>query len=634
VVQTARPTAAAEPRDAVEWLREHKVTVTALVMIVAQLWWKAILLGHSYFRQDDYRFLDRAVFSGFGWHYLTWIEAGHLLPVAMVLTWILARTSLYNWPLTCTVTMVILAGACLAMWKMLRTLFGNRPLILIPLGIYLFSPLSLAGMDWWAVAIEMLPLELAIFMAVDAHVRYLRTRRMRTAVAATAWTAMAMASMDKGAVLPFLLLALTSAFLVPAASSRWPVAVIRVLREYWRIWVMYAVVLATYLTIFLILLYDSTSKPGSIGSASRVFDLATTMIGSTVLTGALGGPWQWWQAGLGFAQTSPPTALAQLAWAVALIAVVASCLFRQRAWRAWAIIAGWIVFADILPVALGRLQEYPASLLGVQARYVTEGAGVLAVCVAIAFVPLAGERDAYRLRAPSLRVLIRGITAVLACGFLAGSVWSSVSLESTFTASTAQARSYIATAGAAVAEAPRHALIIDTATPPYIMDPGLFGTNGYTSQVIGALARSRGRGDLTWTTWPSGVYDRQIMIFNLQGQLRPALLAGPSSRPLPPHSSCWTTAPIPLSGTLYRWPWVVRVTYSGPATVLTVGFGTDIQSVAVSAGHHEVYLPVVGSGNAVYVLSTSTNACVSKVTVGSFQPSDSATGIPSAIIAG
>lgn len=634
MVQTVRSVAAAEPRDAMEWLREHKVTVVALLMIVAQLWWKGILLGHSYFRQDDYWFLDRAVFNGFGWHYLTWIEGGHLLPVAMALAWVLARTSLYNWPLTCGVTMLVLAGASLAMWKMLRTLFGNRSLILIPLGIYLFSPLSLAGMDWWAVAVEVLPLELAMFMAVDAHVRYLRTRRMRTAVAAAAWSALAMASMDKGAVLPFLLLALTSAFLVPAARSRWPVAVLRVLREYWKIWTLYAVLLAAYLSIFLVLLYDSASKPGTVGSAGRVFDLAVTMIGSTVLTGALGGPWQWWQAGLGSTQASPPSVLAQLAWAVALIVVVVSCLLRQRGWRAWAIIAGWIVVADIVPVAIGRLQQYPASLLAVQARYVTDATGVLAACVAIAFVPLAGERDAYRLRAPSLRVAIRGVTAVVVCGFLAGSVWSSVSLESTFTATTAVARSYIATAGAAISEAPRHALIIDTATPEVIMDPGLFGTDGYTSQVIGALARSRGRADLTWTTSPRGVYDGRVMVFDSHGQLRPALLAGPVSWPLPRHSRCWTVGNIPLSGTLYRWAWVMRVTYSGPATVLTVGFGTDVETVAVSAGHHTVYVPVLGSGDTAYVLSTSMNACVSKVTVGSFQPDNSAAAVPSGIIAG
>jgi hypothetical protein len=621
MVQTARVPATSEPRDAIEWLREHRVTVVALLLIAVSLWWKGIVLGHSYFRQDDYEYLDRATFSGFGWHYLMWIDAGHLFPVAMAEAWVLARTALYDWPLTCAVTLVILAGACLAMWKMLRTLFGNRPLILIPLGIYLFSPLSLIGMDWWAVALEALPLELAMFMAVDAHVRYLRTRRLRTAFAATAWTVLAMGAMDKGLVVPFLLLALTSAFAVPAATARWPVAIVRVLREYWPVWVMYAVVLVAYLTLFFILLYGSPSKPGSIGSPARVFDLATTMAGSTVLTGVLGGPWQWWQAGLGYALTSPPAVLAQLAWAIALVAVVVSCLLRRRAWRAWAIAAGWIVVADIVPVVIGRLQQYPPSLLGVQARYVTDATGVLAVCAAIGFAGLAGEPDTYRLTAPSLRPVTRGVILILSCAFLAGSLWSSVSLESSFTAMTGSGRSYITAAQASVAQAPRHALIIDSEAPPYIMDPGLFWANGYTSQVVGAIARSSGRDDLTWTTAPRGVYDGRLMIFNLQGQLRPATLAGLASRPLPRHTSCWAAGNIPLDGTLYRWFWVMRVTYSGPATVLIVGYGGDTQSVRVAAGHHEVYVSLIGSGSTVDVVSIGANSCVSSVAVGTFQPS-------------
>jgi len=36
---------------------------------------------------------------------------------------------------------------------MLRELFGNRAAILVPLTVYLFSPLWLAGVAWWSVAI-------------------------------------------------------------------------------------------------------------------------------------------------------------------------------------------------------------------------------------------------------------------------------------------------------------------------------------------------------------------------------------------------------------------------------------------------------------------------------------------------
>jgi hypothetical protein len=68
------------------------VTVAAVALVAGQLWWAGTLLGHSHFRQDD----------------------------ALL---------------------------------MLRELFGNRATILVPLTVYLFSPLWLAGVAWWSEAI-------------------------------------------------------------------------------------------------------------------------------------------------------------------------------------------------------------------------------------------------------------------------------------------------------------------------------------------------------------------------------------------------------------------------------------------------------------------------------------------------
>ena len=73
-------------------MRAHGVTLAAVALVAGQLWWAGVLLGHSYFRQDD----------------------------ALL---------------------------------MLRELFGNRAAILVPLTVYLFSPLWLAGVAWWPVAI-------------------------------------------------------------------------------------------------------------------------------------------------------------------------------------------------------------------------------------------------------------------------------------------------------------------------------------------------------------------------------------------------------------------------------------------------------------------------------------------------
>ncbi len=533
-----------EPRDAADWLRANGVTLTAVILIVIQLWWKAALLAHSYFRQDDYHYLVRAVHSGFSWKYLMWVDAGHMLPAGFAINWVLVRVSLYNWPLTSAVIVLMLAAASFAMLAMLRTVFGNRPAILIPLTLFLFSPLSLAAVGWWSYALEMLPLELAMCMAIRAHVHYLRDSRLRHALAATGWLILGMAATVKGAVVPLLLLGLTAAFFVtrtggavrqpqppgdarPGFAGTWlwrlrSVRLPRTLSRYWRAWLLYGVVLAAYCAIYFTQLATSSTQPGTPTSPGQLAGFAGTLLGSTLLTGAVGGPWHWWT--VGYAQAGPPAGLQQLSWFIAIVVVVVSCIYRARAWRAWAILLGWLVVADLLPVALGRLGTEPGSLLGLQTRYLTDALPVLALCVGLAFLPVVGEQHAYRLRfraaAPAGVAADAGaaadtgagaaadtagagtapagavsparppagpagpppgppaaarwgrIAAILVLGaFLVGSFVSLQALESV--TKPAAARDYIETAQIAVAHAPVGTLIVDGPVPADRHGPGL-----------------------------------------------------------------------------------------------------------------------------------------------------------------
>ena len=45
---------------------------------------------------------------------------------------------------------------------------------------------------------------------------------------------------------------------------------------------------------------------------------------------------------------------------------------------------------------------------------------------------------------------------------------------------------------------------MDGPTPAFIIDPYLFYPSGYTSRVIGAIARGYPAKHLTWTTSPRG----------------------------------------------------------------------------------------------------------------------------------
>jgi hypothetical protein len=637
--------------DLPEVLRTRGVSLGAALLIVIQLLWMVDLLTHSYFRQDDYSYLYRGLESGFGWKYLMWEDAGQLMPFGMAVSWALARVSLYSWPLASVITLVLLTATSLAMLRMLRTLFGNRPAILAVFAVFLFSPLQLAGISWWSWAIIILPIELAFCMAVTAHVHYLRDGRTRHAFAAAGWLLLGMAASDKGAVIPLVLFALTSAFFVPGP---WAAAAVKSAVRYWRVWLLYGSVLAAWAAVYLVQLSLSTVKPAAPGSLSGIVSFVSTLTGTVLLPGAVGGPWQW--SAPGYAVADPPTALQQLSWAVFAIVVVVSCARRVRAWRAWAILAGWVAAADMLPIVLGRMGQIPASLLGTQARYLEDAVPVLALCAGLAFLPLDEEQGAIRFRLPAARPAV----AVLLSACLIGSFWSLQSFESENVATAAAARSYIVTAQAAVADAPRGALIVDGPTPASVMAPLIFGPSGYTSRVIGAIARGEPAKHLAWTAEPRGVV-RNLMVFNANGQLLPAAVAGPVSGQPPvkmpvkksgkksgkksrkasaktpgktagPH--CWavTTAgtSIPVYGSLYRWNWFVRLDYSGPGAAAAVSYGGGWASVQLPAGTHSFYVPVLGGGSTVGVrlAAPSPGWCLTGLAVGSLQPAPSGPAIP------
>jgi hypothetical protein len=364
------------------------------------------------------------------------------------------------------------------------------------------------------------------------------------------------------------------------------------------------------------------------------------MIGSSLVPGALGGPWHW-VSGSGYDQAAPPAALQQLSWAVALIVVIVTCAWRVRAWRAWVILLGWVVAADFVPVITGRLAAYPGSLLGAQTRYLTDATGILALCVGLAILPLAGEQDVYRFRFGTLRRPLVAATTALLCAGAIGAVWSLESLQSVSNATTATARSYIATAQAA----PPGTVIVDSPVPAVIMDAGLFWNHALASDVIGAVAAPSQH--LTWRRTLRGVAVNP-MIFDGQGQLRSLTVIGQFSWPAPraktgPYAgrNCWNvssarTTSVPLLGSVYPYAWTARVAYTGPASKLAVGFGGNVSTVDLTAGTSTAYLPLIGGGRAVtlQLLGGTGNVCVTGVTVGSPQPDKTGQAIPALPVPG
>jgi hypothetical protein len=618
--------------ERIEWLRRNAVVLTAVLLIGLQLWWKASLLAHSFFRLDDFNIIERASGQSLSWKYLMWVDAGHLTPLGLAIAWFLAKLSPYDWVLASGVTLVLLGATCLALLRMLRTLFGDHPGILVPLLVYLVSPLSFAGLSWWVVTLELLPLQLAMFCAVTAHVHYLRTGRFAHVLAAAGWLLVGMASSLKGALVPLLLFALTSAFFI---GGRWSRGVLIALRDHWRAWAVYLALMAGYAALYLVQLGTSTVQPGKPGTFSNVFAMASDLLRDTFVPGAFGGPWNWF-GDQGNALVNPPAGLLQASWVVAAAVIIVSLWNRLHAWRAWLILALWLVAADIVPVALGQRASFlPGALSGHETRYVWDAVAVLAICLGPAFLPMAGEQNVRQRLSPRLTQHVRSVTACLVTALLIGSIWSFHGFETSTTS--ASGRSYIATAQVALADAPAGTVIVDDPVPQAAFGGLFVGPQSRASAVLAPLLRGQA-GSAPFITQPRGTFDH-LLEFDGWGRLVPSVLAGVASKPLAAGSSCWPavhkTITVSLNSTAPN-PSLLRIGYlSGGAGEVSVTFAGHSQLYQSLRGINAGYLPVHGNGSVIIVkLVSGVMPCIGDAQVGVLLPSGSGPGIPQYAVPG
>jgi hypothetical protein len=596
-------------------------------MIAGQIIWRAQFLSQMYFYRQDFFDLDFAVSSPFDWHYLTYVGTGHVMIGERAIIWVLARISLYNWTLASDVTLAFLAAAGLAAFRVLRTLFGERPAILVPLAVYLLSPLGIAALGWWTVALESVPLQLAIFMALNSHIYYVRTRRARHLIAATFWVAFGMLAFEKGLVVPVLLFAVTSAFL--GGGGSWLAGMWRALLGCWRAWAIYAVAFAGYLIVLVISLRTSTSQP-HVPTSSAVLTFGWDLLTNSLLPGAIGGPWEWWSLpGHAYALAAPPASLIWIALIVAVTVVIGTILRRRIAWRAWVTFAGWVLLADMAPIIIARLNWYPV-LLALDTRYVADAVPVLVICLGLAFVPVADrvQKAAERGR-PAVsarlvaqprragperawRIAISGALGV----FIVGAIWSASSYQSVTTGR--PAAHYIASAQRTVDGAPKGTLVLDSPVPDQVKDAG----NG-AHAVLGPIRP----GKLTWISQPRGTLDG-LRTFGLDGKLHPVFVYGASTGRQPAPNPCWPQKRGRIVMNFWHKPpyltTVLRIGYIWvphvPGTI-TVAYGGATQELDVRPGLHTAYMPVSGSAPRITVSGLDGNKiCIGDAEAGSAGP--------------
>ncbi len=619
------------------WARGRGVVLIGLALIAAQLIWKSIFLSNYFFWQDDFHFIELGLGHSLSWSYLTFVGAGHLFPGVYAIVWVAARIALYNWAFASAITVIMMAAAGLAALRLLRTLFGNRPAILVLLLIYLLCPLTMLDVRWWSTAIESLPLQIAVFMALNAQLHYVRTGRFRHAIAAAAWLVVGLIFFEKALILPLLLLGITSAFLM---DGPWPRAIVQCLTRYWKSWLIQAVILAVYAVVFEQSLHTSTAKP-TVSGLGQVFSFTWELLKNTFVPGALGGPWQWFPtANAQYASSAPPGTLAWLSLIVAAGVIIASIALRRYAWRAWAILAGWLLAADVTPVLLGRVEVLSSGVLALQTRYVSDALPVLVICLGLAFLPLAGQPDVRRRPAVLAATQTGGqagrlAAAALVGAFIIGSVWSVQDLQTT--TSGLLTRLYVENAQAAIAEAPAGTVIADSQVPTSIMI-GAFGQYADASRVIGPMEDAADAARIRWTSRPAGTIDH-LMVFGTDGRLRLAAIYGQTSAPPATGRQCHPAArdrvvaafpaPAATGSQVLRIAYLADTAASGADMIIR--YGNSTERLAIQPGLHDGYLPITGGAASVTISSPAMRGlCVGDVQAGIIVPSPTGLVIPSA----
>jgi hypothetical protein len=362
--------------------------------------------------------------------------------------------------------------------------------------------------------------------------------------------------------------------------------------------------------------------------ASDAVGFGWGLISRTFVPAALGGPWRWSAISALYAHAGPPAWLLRLSWLAGALIVAASLWYRKRAWRAWAILLGWLIVVDVVPVALGRVWAFGLDLVQ-ETRYVADAAPVLAICLALAFLPLAGEEHAYRGRLPSRGTLIR-VGSAVAAAWLFGAFWSVNAYQNHLRP--ASSRSYLATAAAALAAAPARTAIYPSELPNGMMFSSLFGSSADTQHALAPLVVQAQGKMVSWATSPQGTL-QNFMIFDQGGQLHGAVVVGPHSYP---HGGCWLPTvkgvTIPLDGNVIDGKWLMQVAYFARQPItLVAGFGGHQSEVTLLASPlADGYVPVQGTGNAVTIrtLTPGQRVCIGTITVGTIQPAATGTVLP------
>ncbi|MEU5942138.1 hypothetical protein ABZ807_23800 [Micromonospora sp. NPDC047548] len=378
-------------------VRTDPIRAAAVAMIIISVVWRTQIAFRGYLAADDYVMITQATESDLTVGYLLSLYNNHFMPAGRLLIWLVTSAfGLTYWPYA----LMMMAGQAVlsvAVYRLLRTLLRPSRLLLVPLGLFLFSPLTLEATSWWAVGANMLPMQLAMVLALGAQLKYVRTGRRRHLVSLALAVLLGLLFFEKALLVVPLVFLFTACFFGEGGPVR---AVLTTLRRWWPSWVTLTAVTGVFLGAYLLRSESSLRRPDSAG---EVVSFLTQLIGSTLVPGLLGGPWRWLGAGDGAPVVAPPELGTWIAWSVFGVLVLLTVRRDRAAGRAWTLLGGYLLLVAML-LAATRLGSVYSGVAGGVPRYVSDVVVVAAVCIGVALVGIdragAGGRTSVVTAAP------------------------------------------------------------------------------------------------------------------------------------------------------------------------------------------------------------------------------------------
>jgi hypothetical protein len=574
-------------------------------MIAGQLIFRGWALYPSWFFTDDYRLMYDARAQGLGWDYLTRPFDSQFMPFGRLLVWVVTASGSMNWFLAASLTLLLQALASAACLWMLVSLFGPRWGVLAPLGLYLTSVLTLPALMWWAAGINQIPLQAAFFVAVTAWVRHLRSGRRRWLFLVVGTVAFGLLCYVKALlIVPVLGYVSIAYFAQGNLSDR----VVTAVRSWWAQGALALVLVMGYLAYYT----TAVPQPFVAKSGSVAAEVADAMLGTSMATGILGGPWRWWRTSPPIVLASPPSWTVHASWVLIALLVLYAALRRHRTLRGWFLLAAYGGALYVL-LATSRGQTF-GRLAGLEYRYLTDAACVLALVVGLVFLELLDAPDSSQPRSVPLinlgidRRWVAAVVAVVVLGGLVSS-WRYVGYWHRDNASRAYVKtlqSNLSTKGPAPQLAGQ--------TLPDVVMPEYTKPYNSASRFVRLLSPD--------VTFPSA--SGRLQVIDEQGRLQPAQIKTAVRSVAGPVDDCgWkVTAPgadIPLEARTFDWHWWLRIGYLGSQdSPIVVTVGENRREALLRRGLHSLYVEVDGVFDSVSLtgLEQGTTVCVDTIEVG------------------